>query len=314
MNIKEALNFGAKQLKKTAQKNSSPLLDASILLCEAIKKPKEFIYSYPEKKLSSSQEKKYKNHILRRAKHEPLAYIINKKEFYGFEFLVNKSVLIPRPETETLISAVLPTIGFPTSNSKTTIVDVGTGSGAIAITLKKLLPKAQVFASDISQKSLALAKKNANRLGAKITFKKGSLFSPFRPRLSDFRLPIVITANLPYLSQAEWREAQPEVKKYEPKGALIGGKTGTEIYEKLFKEIACLFYPSDARKAYPNPDSRIRPFKANGNNAAMHLFIEIGYNQKAPIMKLLNKILHPKKIETFKDLGKKWRTIHAVLI
>ncbi|MFH1193864.1 MAG: peptide chain release factor N(5)-glutamine methyltransferase [bacterium] len=342
MNIKEALTFGAKKLKKI--NNAS--LDAAILLCVALGKPKEFIYTHPEKKLTTPQTTKYKKFISRRAKHEPVAYILGKKEFYGFEFAVTPSVLIPRPDTETLIAAVLSTIGFPTSNldlSKFTtigsrkpdslikIIDVGTGSGAIAVTLKKLLPKANVFASDISPAALALAKKNARRLNAKIIFKKGNLLKPFVipakagiqnwiPRQKSLPrtgygvrddAPLIITANLPYLSRAEWQKTAPEVKKYEPYGALVGGKTGTEIYEKLFEEINQFCHSrrhSDSggnireSKNIKNLDSRFR-----GNDTSLYLFIEIGWNQKRAIEKIAKKILNPKKIEFFKDLAGKWR-------
>lgn len=303
MTIKDALVFGAKQLKKI----DSAALDASILLCEAIKKPKEFLYTYPEKKLTPAQIKKYKNFISRRTKHEPIAYITGEKEFYGFKFLVSPAVLIPRPDTETIISAVLSTVGGRTPYS---IIDIGTGSGTIAVTLKKLLPKIHVFASDVSFAALNLTKKNARHLGAKIIFKKGNLLSPFfshptsippslEGRRSAFLSPslegetqrgcLIITANLPYLSRAEWQKTAPEVKKYEPYGALVGGKTGTEIYEKLFKELFAAF-ACNSRHSH-----------------RVYLFIEIGHNQKSTIAKLAKKILHPQKIEFFKDLAGKWR-------
>lgn len=328
--VKDALSWGAKKLKKI----DGATLDASVLLCAALGKPKEFIYTYPEKKLTPAQAAKYKKFIGRRAKHEPAAYILGKKEFYGFEFAVAPSVLIPRPDTETLINTVLKTIGLTISNSYPYVIDVGTGSGAIAITLQKLLPKAQVFASDINPRSLALAKKNARRLvpqkaglNAKIIFRKGYLLSPFKSLLAVASLPaevlsatnpngfsavrgagqpLIITANLPYLSRAEWQKTAPEIKKYEPYGALVGGKTGTEIYEKLFKELAVIFSPSIVeglyyKKTISTPSTALRSARE------IILFIEIGYNQKPAIAKLAKKILNPKKIEFYKDLGKKWR-------
>ncbi len=352
MTIKEALALVIKQLKKI----DSPQLDAAILLSAAIKKPKEFLYAYPERKLTPAQIKKYKNFISRRAKHEPVAYILSEKEFYGLKFSVNKSVLIPRPDTETLIDAILKTIGHPTSNiggrvsngvSNKNIIDIGTGSGAIAVTLKKLLPNARVFASDVSSAALALAKKNARRLlvprslaaplrslvrrtgevgGAKIIFKKGNLFAPFRnvilsakPEGSRDSSPaaqndkkIVITANLPYLSRAEWQKTAPEVRKYEPYGALVGGKKGTEIYEKLFKELAGLYSPSGVeglhyKKSGSNPSTALRSARE------IFIFIEIGHNQKPAIAKLAKKILHPWKIEFFKDLAGKWRVAKIII-
>ncbi len=366
MNIKDALAWGTKQLKRI----DTPALDASVLLCETIKKPKEFLYTYPEKKLTVAQRKKYKKFIRRRAKHEPVAYILGKKEFYGFEFLVNKNVLIPRPDTETLISTVLSTIGSETPYSyphlfalelsratrcKQVIIDIGTGSGTIAVTLKKLLPKTQVFASDISPTALALAKKNARRLlvprslgevgGAKIIFKKGNLLIPLfshptsilpseereeggkypSPLSLEGEMPegqrgcrnLIITANLPYLSRAEWLKTAPEVKKYEPYGALVGGKKGTEIYEKLFKELLLLLCHSrEGGNLIANKkDSRLRgnDTRESRNDMSLYLFIEIGHNQKPAIIKLAKKILRPQTIEFIKDLSGKWRVAKITL-
>ena len=237
MNIKEALIWGTKILNKNAKHKAShsdsPILDSEILLCAAIKKPKEFIFAHPEKKLSPPQIKKYKNFISRGAHHEPIAYITGKKEFYGFEFEVNKNVLIPRPETEALIDAVVALAkgGFDKSvkASLCRILDVGTGSGAIAITLKKLFPKARIFASDISLSALALAKKNAKHLGAKIIFKKSNLLQNAQYRILRIKNAI-ITANLPYLSQKEWQNCQPEIRKYEPRSACVAGKKKKKKY------------------------------------------------------------------------------------
>ena len=305
MTIKEALIWGTKTLNKIAKRkeahSDSPILDSEILLCAATKKPKEFIFTHPEKKLIGKQVSVYKKLIARRAKHEPIAYILSRKEFYGFEFFVNKDVLIPRPDTETLINAVIVL-------SPKTIIDIGTGGGAIAITLKKLLPKTQIFASDISPSALALAKKNAKYLGAKIIFKKGDLLEPFQSLLDTgfpmgTRYPIVITANLPYLSQKEWKNCQPEIKKHEPYGALVGEKTGTEVYEKLFKQISAIasLFEREVMRDFKNPP---QPPLARGE---VMLFLEIGHNQKSAIAKLAKKILKPKKIEFIKDLAEKWR-------
>ena len=271
MTINEALKWGAKKIK-----SDSAFLDADILLSYTIKKPKEFLFAHPDKKITKTQLTKYKSFINRRAKHEPIAYITGHKEFYGYDFLVSPDVLIPRPETETLIEQI--------KNPKN-IIDIGLGSGVIAITLKKLFPKARVYGTEISPRAIVLARKNAKKLKTNIILKKGNLLSPFK-KLPD---NIIITANLPYLSQKEWQSLKPNVKHYEPKSALIGGKIGIEIYEKLFRQIK----------------------KLNPKNAT--LIIEIGARQKPAIEKLAMKIFQPKKIECHRDLSGKRRIIKITL-
>ncbi|MFH1226121.1 MAG: HemK/PrmC family methyltransferase, partial [bacterium] len=144
MNIKKILKQAAEKLK--AAKIDSAFLDADILLAFTLKKPKEFLYSYPEKKLTKNQLAKFNQLINRRAKREPVAYLINRKEFYGLDFYVDKNVLIPRPLTETLVEEIIKKV----KNKKVVIADIGTGSGCIAITLKKHLPQATIYAIDIS--------------------------------------------------------------------------------------------------------------------------------------------------------------------
>lgn len=308
MTVGKMLSWGADELKKSAGKSDLPQLDAVALLSCALKKSKEYIYTYPEKKLSAKQAEKFRSFILRRRKHEPVAYIMGHKEFYGLNFLVTPAVLIPRPETETLIEAVKETIGARDSNGQ--IIDIGTGSGAIAVTLKKLLPKTQVYTSDISSAALKLAKKNANRLHTKIIFKKGDLLAPFESLL-DVRRPIVLTANLPYLSKAEWEKTRPDVKKYEPRGALVGGERGWEIYEKLFRQIASTV-PSLCKREGGRDFKKI-PLHPPLRKGEIILFIEFGYNQKSAIEKLAQKILKPQKIEFLKDPAGKWRVAKIIM-
>jgi release factor glutamine methyltransferase len=292
--ISHALLWARKKLNKSAGKFSSPDLDAVMLLARVLKKPKEFLHAYPEKKLTAAQLTKYRQLVARRAKHEPVAYILGEKEFYGFDFTVNKNVLIPRPDTEILIDEVV-----KSATAASTIIDIGTGSGAIAITLKKLLPKASVFAIDTSSAALSVARKNAKRLSAKIIFKKGDLLAPLKNKILRFSqndTPIIITANLPYLSRDEWKKCQPEIKKYEPYSAFVGGKTGLEIYKKLFEEINHICHS----RRRNDSEGLIR-------ESRLYIFIEIGHNQKSAITKLAKKILRPSEIEFTKDLSGKWR-------
>ncbi len=158
MNIREAQIWGTRELKKT--RVDSPELDTDVLLAEALKKSKEWLFANPDAPLKKSTEKKFSEFIKRRARREPAAYILDRKEFYGLEFKIDKRALIPRPETELLIDEAL---AAAKTQSTPTIIDVGTGSGAIAVTLAKHLPEARVFATDISPTALALARANARK-------------------------------------------------------------------------------------------------------------------------------------------------------
>lgn len=251
MTARETLSWAVKKLK--TKKIDSPRLDAEILLSFALAKPKEWLYARPEYKLAPAKEKKFKNLIARRAKYEPVAYITGKKEFYGLEFKINRAVLIPRPLTETLVEsalgALMPILSDRTKlagKQKLTIIDVGTGSGCIAITiareLKKigLIQKTKIWAIDKSAVALRLARANAKRNGLdkRITFIKGSLLKPLSEIYRSVNFGhLVVLANLPYLTDEEWKNAQPEIKKYEPKGALVGGRDGLKFYKELLKQL-----------------------------------------------------------------------------
>jgi len=283
MNIKTGLQWGVEKLKKT----DSPHLDAEILLSFVTKKSREYLFTYPEKKITKDQEKKYKNFIEQRSKYEPIAYIIGYKEFYNLKFLINKKVLIPRPETELLIDIAKEYISQQKKVNTATLVDIGLGSGTIAITLKKLFPKLMVFATETSAPTISLAKKNAKNLKTKIIIKKGDLLTPIKKDFNKYYNNLIITANLPYLSIKEWQEARPNVKLYEPKNALVGGKYGHELYEKLFKQIS----------------GQIK----NKKKYNITLFIEIGNLQKNKITELIKQYFKTKKFKFYKDLSGKWR-------
>jgi len=254
MTTRQALIWAIKKLKsleRAAGHNDTPSLDAEILLAFVLKKPKEFLYAHFEKKLTLPQLAHFKKLISRRAKHEPVAYIIGHKEFFGLEFFVDKNVLIPRPETEILVEEAIKKI----QNTRykilnTIVVDAGTGSGCIAISLTKKLPNClitklpvQFFATEISPDALRVAQKNKRRHKAAITFLHGNLLEPFLKNLKSEILnlkSLIITANLPYLTTKQWRKTQPEIKKYEPRLALDGGPDGLKYYRQLLQQIKLL--------------------------------------------------------------------------
>jgi len=237
--------------------------------------------------------------IARRAKHEPIAYILGHKEFFGLEFRVDENTLIPRPETELLIEEVLQEFQDTRYNPEysgqnTKIIDVGTGSGNIIVSLAKNLEskKIKFVGIDISEKALRIAKQNAkkNKVDKKIKFLKGSLLEPFKKySLLTTHYSLLILANLPYLSKKIYSSTPVDVKKYEPKSALISGTDGLNHYKKLFKQI---------KKIY------VSCFMLN-----VTCFVEISPEQKPRIQKLI-KIQFPEaKIEFKKDLAGKWRLL-----
>ncbi len=236
MTIRQALVWATNELKNKKIKTAS--LDAEVLLSFAVKKPKEYLYTYPEKRLNTKQQKLFQNFISRRKKYEPVAYIRNIKEFFGLDFYVDKNVLIPRSDTELLVENVI----NKAKNSPLTIADIGTGSGCIAISLKKNLPKAVIYATDVSTPALKIAKKNAKRLGVKIKFYHGNLLKPVINKKID-----VLAANLPYLdNKLKNLIATGKTNKnslyYEPTLALHGGKSGLEIYKEFFRQAKKMTY------------------------------------------------------------------------
>lgn len=228
MTIRGCLIWATNKLSKI----KSASLDAEILLSWTLKKPKSYLYTYPERKLINRELAKYKQYISRRAKGEPVAYLIGHKEFYGLDFLVNKHVLIPRPETELLVEEVL-------KNKKIKrIADIGTGSGCIAIALAKNNPKLKIYATDISANALIIARKNTKKYKLKnIIFKKGNLLEPVKNMKLD-----AIIANMPYLSKKIYKKNYDNLK-FEPKIALLAGDDGLDCYRKLFHQINKLKHP-----------------------------------------------------------------------
>lgn len=280
MTIGQSLNFGYAKLQP---KNiSSFQLDAEILLSFITKKPREFLLAHTEKPLTTNQAKRYSILISRRAKYEPVAYLIGKKDFYGLEFKVNKNVLIPRPETESLIDEILLICKQP-QFKKPVIFDIGTGSGVIALTLKKALPKAQIWALEASREALLLASQNAKKYHLNIKFLKSDLLARAPVKLLGGS---ILAVNLPYVSKAEIASFKPEIKlglKFEPASAIFANQDGTAVYEKLFRQISKL----QAKPAY--------------------LVAEIGSYHSKKFLALAKKYFTQAQIKLKKDLANKPR-------
>lgn len=209
-------------LKRAATSQISHL-DAELILAHALNKERVFLHAHPDYELTESEQKKAEDYLKRRQNHEPVAYILGSKEFYGREFAVTPDTLIPRPETEAIIDLVK-----ELSLEKPKILDVGTGSGCIAITLKLELPESNVMAVDISEKALAVAEKNANNLHANLEFKKSDLLKNVDEKFD------IIVANLPYVDK-NWDWLSPELD-FEPETALYSEDFGLKDIKNLILE------------------------------------------------------------------------------
>ena len=253
MTIKQALNLARQNLDS---------IDAKVLLKFILKKDNTYIIANANKEMSRDEENKLQESIQKIKDGFPLQYITHNQEFMGINFEINQNVLIPQPDTEILVEN---TIGLVLGNKslenqenskKTTrILDLCTGSGAIAISLKKYLPDVKIFASDISEKALEVARKNAKNNNVEIEFIKSDMFENIHEKFD------IIVSNPPYIKSEEIEKLSKEVQN-EPKLALDGGKDGLKFYKIISREI----------KNY---------LKENGT-----LLMEIGYDEANEVMKL----------------------------
>jgi len=208
--------------------------EAEWLLCEVTGLDRMGLYLHFDKPLQEDELAAYRSLVLRRGRREPLQHIIGSQEFDGLEFIVSKDVLIPRYDTETLIEEVVRR--FP---SPRTILDIGTGSGCIAIALARRLPEASITAVDISSEALVIARQNALRHGVTIEFLQGSYFEAVGTRRFD-----LIVSNPPYITTAELVDLQPEVRDFEPRLALDGGLDGLTAYRQIVSLASAHLVPS----------------------------------------------------------------------
>ncbi len=204
----------------------TPRLDAELLLADLLGVGRAHLYAHPEQELDTDVLKEFLRRLERRAKREPLAYILGRAEFYGLEFTVTPDVLVPRPETEVLVEAIL-------AKAPQTVADIGTGSGCIAVAVAVNLPQAQVWATDISEGALRIARENARRhsVANRVHFLQGDLLQP----LAGLRLDVV-ASNPPYVAENERLSLQPEVRYWEPPQALFTGADPLQFHRRLAAE------------------------------------------------------------------------------
>ncbi len=224
-------------------------MDAEVLLAAILKKDRAWILAHPEHELTEDDAEKFTEWLERRANKEPVAYITGVKEFYGRKFEVDPTVLVPRPSTESLVAlsleflktgeeqlkeadnkVIIASKAFGDLSDVKTIVDIGTGSGCIAITLALEAPDLNIIATDINSGALTVAKRNASKYGVSIDFREGSLLAP----IQDLTSPFLIVSNPPYIPEGD--ELMADVEKYEPHGALFSGRDGTDILKELITQ------------------------------------------------------------------------------
>jgi release factor glutamine methyltransferase len=246
-------------------------LAAELLLLHVSGKDRTWMYSHPEEILPESVAETYVVLLSKRASGVPTQHLTGKQEFWGLEFEVTPEVLIPRPETEHLIEVALDRLAVREvragrhqrlSGENVTIVDIGTGSGCIAIALAKELPRAAVYATDVSKPALQIARRNASRHGVseRVQFAQCSLLEALSPVSFD-----LIISNPPYVSEREAQSLPVEVREHEPHTALFGGEEGYELYGELI----------------PQATQRLKPGGL--------LVLELGYNSLAAVEPLLDR-------------------------
>ena len=256
MNCQEILRRGESFLKKNKIKN--PFLDSELILSKVINKKREEILLNASTKVKNTDIKKFNKYILRRRQKEPMAYILGYKHFWKYKFLTNKSVLIPRPDTELVIEETLKYL--PINNSKK-ILDIGTGSGCIIVSLLKERPKCIATAIDLSKKAINVAKSNAklHQLENKINFINIDI-----DKYNSYNYDLIIS-NPPYINSVELSRLDDDVIIHEPKSALSGGLDGFKEIKKVIKKSKKLL-------------------KINGK-----LIFEIGERQKYRCLEILYK-------------------------
>jgi release factor glutamine methyltransferase len=277
-NLRDLLQEGRSLLRGVA---AAPAIEAKVLLLHATGLGEVEFLASPWTVVQPKNELKYRRLLQKRLSGVPLAYIVGRKEFWSLSLRVGPGVLIPRPETELLVEKTLDLVASP----RVTIVDIGTGSGNIALALARELPKARIVATDASARALRIARLNAqdNQLD-NVTFLRGNLFAPLLGVRLDAACDFIVS-NPPYVSASDWDSLPPEIREHEPRRALLGGKTGLDIIRRLVRGAPAFL-------------------KLGGC-----LLFEVGYDQAATSVSFLGEPWT--EVETFADLRGIRRVVKA---
>src|SRR5271163_2053307 len=238
MLLKDALNSAISAL--TSAHAGSPRLNAETLVMFTLSCDRAYLFAHPERELTPQEKINYQEAIAQRAQGIPTQYITGHQEFWGMDFIVSPAVLIPRPETEHVVEAALDLVRKGSRASSPDIIDVGTGSGCIALALAKELPQAEIHATDISTAALEIARANAARHGfnSRVHFHQTDLLHGFESGTFD-----LVVSNPPYVGEFEEDQVQLEVRKYEPRNAVFAGPTGLEVIERLIPQAHAVLKP-----------------------------------------------------------------------
>lgn len=265
---------------------SSAGIDSDLLITHVLKKDKSFVKAHPEHPLTEDDIALLTTLLARRAQHEPMAFLLGTKEFYGLSFKTDKRALIPRWETETMVDAALAWLADKPENQ--TICDIGTGAGPVIIAMAKNAPNHTYLATELDRDTLSLAQENAAHLTTTpITFFEGNLANPLLPKYQH-KINLFL-ANLPYIPTSRLVSLDPTVTYYEPNSALEGGTTGLELYEALLPQAQNLVAPG-----------------------ALLLF-EHDDDQGEPLRELVKNYFPDADITTLKDFSGHDRTLHCQL-
>ena len=253
---------------------ADPEIEAEMLLRHVLGLDRAYLFLRLPDALTAEQEEEFRTLISRRLAHVPAAYLTARREFYSMSFAVGPGVLIPRPETEHVVEAALDA-GRQMLRERITFVDVGTGSGAIALAVAKHLPALRVLATDCSPAALAVADLNAKRLrlAGRVTFLHGDLLEPVVEPVD------IVAANLPYVPTGVWEQLPSEIRDHEPRAALDGGEDGLRVIDRLLAAVSRRLNPGGA------------------------VILEIGHDQAAPLRALASERLPGAAVEMRRDLA-----------
>lgn len=291
--VQEVLKDAVERLEKTGA--LTPLLDAEVLLCEVLGIDRLYLYIQRGRSLNQEACDSFEGLLEKRIQGVPLQYILRRQEFMGLDFYVEEGVLIPRADTEILVEIVLQwakeEFAFESRQTSLNIVDLGTGSGAITVSLAKYIEKVHIYSVDLSEKALCIGQKNAeqNDVLDKITFLQGDLMQPLAERGLFGQIDILVS-NPPYIPAKEIDRLQIEVARYEPRMALDGGEDGLDFYRRII---------------------------AQGDQLLRHggrMALEVGHDQADAVK---NMMVHKKSysnIEKHRDLAGIERVVTATVI
>ncbi len=285
-NVGRALLAATRRLREAG--SDTPQLDTAVLMAHVLGVSKTWLYAHPDRDLTENEITRFEDLVRRRIRHEPVAYLVGFKAFYGLDMTVDRRVLIPRPETEMLVERVLAFGQRLKAEGQTPrIVDIGTGSGALAVALAVNLSGATIYGVDISDDALAVAAQNVWRYGVgdQVELLPGSLLAPVPEPVH------IIVANLPYIATAELDGLPCEVREHEPVVALDGGPDGLLVIAALFAQL------SDANVLRQKllPGGRI--------------YLEIGHNQGERVAALAEDCLPGCRVDVLKDYADRQRVV-----